>query len=285
MRSHEEYREMLAEHALDALDAEEAREIEAYITNHEDLLQELNEWRETVSLLSYAAPVTEPSFAVRENLLTNIRSQKERSTIEEVKTASDESNTSQVSSNVIPFPTQQPQKSWNAFQVITALAACVTIVLLSVLLWATLQNNRASQSEIADLKNRLDETQKRLDEQNKEIALFTSPDSNIIALKGLGTAPNAVARLAYDRKTGDTILIAEGLPAVPAGKAYQIWYITDIKNPTPGKTFKPDANGKAVLRDLIPGGSLQSSLFAVTIEDEKGATSPTLDTMLLKSAS
>lgn len=284
MRSHEEYREMLATHALDALDAEEAREVEAYITNHEDLRQELNEWRETVSLLSYAAPVTEPSSTVRENLLTNIRSQKESPAIEEVKASSDENNSSQTA-NVIPFPTQQPQRNWNTFQIITALAASVVIVFLSVFLWNTLQNNRANQAELADLKNRLNETQKRLDEQSKEIALFTSSDSNIVGLKGLGTAPNAVARLAYDRKTGDTILIAEGLPSVPAGKAYQIWYITDIKNPTPGKTFKPDANGKAVLRDLIPSGSLQASLFAVTIEDEKGATSPALDTILLKSAS
>lgn len=264
---------MLPAYALDALDREEAREVEAYIKEHKDLRDELDDWRETASLLAYSAPVSEPSSAAREKLFESIRSQKRISSVEETKP----------SGNVIPFPTKQTQRHWNTIQLVTALAASVAIVLLSVLLWTTLQNNRANESEIADLKNRLNETQKRIEEQNKDIALFTSSDSNIVALKGLGTSPNAVAKLAYDRKTGNAVLIAENLSSLPAGKAYQIWYITD--KPTPGKTFKPDANGKATLRDLIPSGSLQASVFAVTVEDEKGATSPTLDTMSLKSAS
>jgi anti-sigma-K factor RskA len=264
---------MLPAYALDALNAQEAREIEAYIKEHRDLRDELDDWRETASLLAYAAPIAEPSSAVRERLFENIRSQKQSSSVEEIKPVS----------NVIPFPTKQTQRRWNTIQLITALAASVAIVLLSVLLWTTLQNNRANESQIAELKNRLNETQKRIEEQNRDIALLTSADSNIVALKGLGTAPNAVARLAYDRKTGNAVLIAENLPSIPAGKAYQIWYITD--KPTPGKTFKPDASGKATLRDLIPSGSLQASVFAVTIEDEKGATSPTLNTMSLKSGS
>lgn len=273
MKSHEEYKEMLPAYALDALDAEEAREVEAYIKQHKDLRDELDDWRETASLLAYAVPVAEPSSSVREKLFANIRLQKQTSSVEVTKPAS----------NVIPFPTKQTQRRWNTIQLVAALAASVAIFLLSVLLWTALQNNRANESQIAELKNRLNETQKRIEEQNKDIALFTSADSNIVALKGLGTAPNAVARLAYDRKTGNAVLIAENLPSIPAGKAYQIWYITD--KPTPGKTFKPDASGKATLRDLIPSGSLQASVFAVTIEDEKGATSPTLNTMSLKSGS
>lgn len=272
---------MLEAHALGALDAEEARELEAYVAKHEDLHKELNEWLEMASLLAYAAPkVAEPSPAVRDKLFANIRAQARDSKIESTNNTSIKSVSTKPADNVIPFKARQ--REWNVIQVVTALAASVAIVLLSVLLWATWQSDKANQAEIAELKNRLNETQKRLDEQNKEIALFISPDSNVIPLKGLEAAPNAIARLTYDRKTGNTILIAEGLPAVPAGKAYQIWYITDIKKPTPGKTFKPDANGKAKLNDLIPNDSLQSSVFAVTIEDEKGATSPT-GAMYLKS--
>lgn len=286
MRSHEEYKEMLPAYALDALDANDVGELENYLRTSEELQGELKEWRATASLLAYAAPVVEPSDSVREKLFANIRKQSR----EQAKVISVEEKRVPVeakpvqTNNVVIFPMQKTKSGWNAFQVVMAAAASVAIVFLATLLWMTWQNNKASQSEIADLRNRLEQTQKEL-AQSREENVLGSPESQKVALAGLGTAPKAQAFLAYDKKTGNAVLIAEGLPSVPAGKAYQIWYITDMANPTPGKTFKPDANGKATLRDRIPSGSIQATVFAVTIEDEKGATSPTLDTICLKSAS
>ncbi|GEM_PF-5476222 len=270
---------MLPAYALDSLDAEDMCELENYLQTNEVLRYELEEWRETASLLAYTAPVIEPSDSVREKLFANIRlkntAQKDVAPIEE-KTAQ--------SNNVIPFPTQKTKSTWNAFQVVMAVAASVAIVFLASLLWMTIQDNKRNQTEIAELKRSLEQTQKDL-AQTQEENVLGSPEANKVALAGLGTAPKAQAFLAYDKKTGNAVLVADNLPSVPAGKAYQIWYITDMSNPTPGKTFKPDANGKAVLRDRIPSGSIQASVFAVTIEDEKGATSPALDTICLKSAS
>lgn len=277
MRSHKEYKEMLSAHALGTLDAEEAREIEAYLSKHEDLRDELKEWRDVASLLTYVAPVNVPSTLVRERLFANLPSHKEI-------VASAENNFSQTAKNVIPFPTKETRKSWNKVQTIMAIAASIVIVFLAALLWTSLQNNRTTQTEIADLKNRLNDTQKELEQARQEKEIVTSPDSIIVELKAANASPNTTtARLVFHHKSGAAVLTARNLPPVPAGKAYQIWYITDPKKPTPGKTFKPDASGNADLNDRIPVNDLNASLFAVTIEDEKGAVAPT-SAIVLKSS-
>jgi anti-sigma-K factor RskA len=288
MRSHEEYREMLSAYALGALDAEETSELEAYVATREDLRAELDVWSETAAMIAFAAPAAEPSPKVRDNILASVRALKANKSLDQAKeqTNGQEEQAQTQQSNVIPFPVVQKQRSfWNVAQVITAVAASIAIIFLAFLAWSSSQREKESRKEVADLKNRLDQVQKQLNQQSEDLVLFTSPEANNIILKGFGTAPNAQAHLAYNRATGQAVIYADKLPALPQGKAYQIWYIADLKNPTPGKTFKPDANGRAVLRDQIPRGGLQASVFAVTIEDEKGATVPALNTICLQSAS
>lgn len=260
MRSHEEYKEMLSAHALGTLEAEEARELEAYVTKHTDLRDELKEWRETVSLLAYAAPVTEPSNLVRERLFANLRPQKESSFVE--------NNSSQSAKNVIPFPVKETRRSWNAIQTVTAIAASIVIVFLAALLWMTLQSNRANRAEIAKLKE-------QVAQERYEKSIIFSSWATTMDLKGTETAPDAKARFIFHSKTGEGIFYAEHLPAPPVGKAYQLWYITDPKKPVPGKTFKPETDGRIILSEQVPIRGNIPSTFAVTIEDEKGATSPT----------
>ncbi len=92
-------------------------------------------------------------------------------------------------------------------------------------------------------------------------------------LSGTNVAPGAHAMLAYD-KNGHAMLMAKGLPAVPKGMAYQLWFIVG-KKPMPGKVFRTDASGNANLKDQLPEMALGSAVFAVTLEPESGVKSPT----------
>lgn len=260
MRSHAEYKEMLSTHALNALDAEEARELEAYLETHEDLREELKEWREILSALAYAAPVLKPSDSVRERLFANIHSQKENDSAKD--------NPLQTTNNVVQFTPSQAERRRNIFQLITAIAACIAIIILSFLLWSSLQKNKANQAEIAKLKE-------QVDRERTEKSIIISPSASVKDLNGTEKAPNAKARFIFQDKTGEGVFYAENLPALPTGKAYQLWYITDPKKPVPGKTFKPEADGRVILNEHIPINGSTPLIFAVTIEDEKGATSPT----------
>ncbi|MBC7932186.1 MAG: anti-sigma factor, partial [Rubrivivax sp.] len=103
-------------------------------------------------------------------------------------------------------------------------------------------------------------------------------------LAGKEVAPGARAVVAYDRASGRAVLIANGLPPVPAGKAYQLWLIADGK-PLPGGTFKADPEGRAHMSDRLPTGADAKAAFAVTLEREGGESAPKGAMYLLSSAS
>jgi anti-sigma-K factor RskA len=80
------------------------------------------------------------------------------------------------------------------------------------------------------------------------------------------------------------MLMADNLPPAPAGKAYQLWFISGNK-PVAGTVFTPDARGHAEVRDQAPAEGRDASIFAVTLEPSSGVSAPTGDKYLLGAAS
>jgi anti-sigma-K factor RskA len=93
----------------------------------------------------------------------------------------------------------------------------------------------------------------------------------------------ATATVAYDTN-GHAILVANKLPSLPQGKAYQLWFIVGTKPPMPGKTFEPDNNGHGVTKEQMPREALNSPVFAVTVEPAGGVPAPTGPIYLSSSA-
>ena len=151
-------------------------------------------------------------------------------------------------SKVLPFPSPR-RRIWELIAAVVVFGALlVTVVVLY-------QQNR------------------RLQEENAFYKLITAPGSRVAELSGTTEASGATAKLAYD-PTGRAVLIANGLPPIPTGKEYQLWYIVDNK-PIPGKTFAPDTNGQGKLQDQVPEAARRSAIFAITLEPTGGVPSPT----------
>jgi anti-sigma-K factor RskA len=106
------------------------------------------------------------------------------------------------------------------------------------------------------------------------VEVATTPGARVSELKGVDLGSGATATLAYD-KLGHAILIADKLPSVPQGKAYQLWFIVGKNPPMPGKTFSPNNTGKGVLKDQMPKEALDSAIFAITLEPKEGVPVPT----------
>src|SRR6266496_806846 len=70
---HDDYQTTLAAHALTALDASEAHEVEAHAENCVDCRDEMNSWQETTALLALGSKPVEPSIQVRAQLMESIR--------------------------------------------------------------------------------------------------------------------------------------------------------------------------------------------------------------------
>ena len=71
------------------------------------------------------------------------------------------------------------------------------------------------------------------------------------------------------------MLMTGNMPPVPQGKEYQLWFIVGSNPPIPGRTFAPDEVGHGTLTDEVPRQSLDSAVFAVTLEPAGGSTAPT----------
>jgi hypothetical protein len=71
------------------------------------------------------------------------------------------------------------------------------------------------------------------------------------------------------------IFIANNLPPLPLQKTYELWLIPEQGAPIPAGPFKPKAHGSAtVINPPLPPDTIAKT-FAMTVEDDAGATSPT----------
>lgn len=289
--SHEEYKEMLAEYALGALDANESRALEQHLATCAACRAELAAWQDTTSALAFSARLVEPPPAVRSRLLESISRTQAQPSIDKTKRgvslketkapASPVSATpATTTTNVIPMPERARPRLLQRFGALAAALLFAAFLIALVVVW---NRNRAMQTEMARLSRDLQTTQEQLRHEREISEMFTAPDTRVATLTGTEMAPRAQARLAYN-KAGSAMMIVERLPPAPAGMDYQIWFIADGK-PMPGGVFKPDATGHAEMRDRMPAAAQGSAAFAITLEPQGGTLSPTGQKYLLSTAS
>ncbi len=290
MKNEEQNQELLIAKALDSLNVSDEQTLQQLLEAHPELYADLEDWRETVGLLALSAPVAEPSAKVRENILAMIKQDNE------VDGLFDKMVEPKVEANIQPQPIEfkadvnyKPETesnlislkrpTWSILQKMIAVAACVSVAFLGFSLWKVSKEVEKSNLEIVQLKQKLESSQIELAKTNE----LLTPETVSASLAGLEDAPNAKAKLIYDKATGKAYLVVEGLPVAPQGKAYQLWFIAS-KTPVSGGVFKANANGKGELRGEIPLNERQSStIFAVTLEPEQGVPAPT-GKMFLKTA-
>ena len=103
-----------------------------------------------------------------------------------------------------------------------------------------------------------------------------------LTLKGQAPAVPQ-GRAIYVANKGTLIFIANNLEPLKPSKTYELWLIPAAagENPIPAGTFRPDERGYAsVIMPPLPKG-VQAKAFGVTVEDEGGATTPTLPILLV----
>lgn len=177
--------ELTAGYALDALDQDERSAYEAHLSGCEHCQQELASFWTTTEALAVAASGPEPSAALRERILADVRAEPPQ--------------------NVVPF---EPRRRRVA-PVLGTVAAVAAVVALGIGLWAS------------NLSSELDETRSALEQQQEAAAILADPDSRTVALQP-GT--EGQGRLVVDPE-GQAVLVLDGLGPAPAGMTYQMWIV------------------------------------------------------------
>ena len=94
----------------------------------------------------------------------------------------------------------------------------------------------------------------------------------VIALAGTPDAPSAKARVFFDPRTRKVYLDAQNMPALPAGKQYQLWALRDGKPVDAGMVV-----AAAAARGLQEMKAIEvAQAFAVTVEPVGGSVGPTM---------
>jgi anti-sigma-K factor RskA len=287
---------MIAAHALGALEAAEARELDAHLATCSECRAELESWRDVSASLAYAAPSAQPSVELRSRILASISAEKAKPSspaiIKENEKAKDIAVvSSRKDSNVMPFekPARRSGSAASRIWAIAASLAFIALIASLILLW---NRNNAMQQEMARVTTQLDQAQAELTREREVLArereareLISAPESRIMTLAGTELATRARAKFVYDSKTGRAMLMADDLPPAPAGKAYQLWFIAEGKPPMPGHVFNTNAAGHAEMREQLPEEARGAIIFAVTLEPSNGVNAPTGPKYLLSATS
>ena len=116
--------------------------------------------------------------------------------------------------------------------------------------------------------------QQQVELQQELVAILQDPATRTVALAGLPAAPSARGRMLWHAKAGG-LLVAQGLPPAPPGKAYELWAISGKEAPVPAGVFTVDARGVGSIRVAPVAGGAEPDTFAVTLEPAGGVPAPT----------
>jgi len=264
---HQDYRELLELHALDALEPSEARVLEEHLSTCAECGAELIRLRNAAGLLAHAATPAEPRPELRARIMSSIAATKQR-----------DQPVAPSPARVVPLKSRVERNIWTIGLRLAAGVAFVALLIGILVLW---RRDVKMRQEIAQLSREVNTQQHELvrdrdvlGRQREALALLNSPTAKKMELAGTQTQGTR-GTFVFDQKTGRAILMAEGLPATPADKAYEVWFIPKGHSPMPGKIFTVDASGHAMLPTQMPAEAMDGATVAITLEPKKGSAVPT----------
>lgn len=257
---HEALRELAAGAALDDLGPDERRELDRHLATCAACRALSADLDGVLGDLALIAPAMRPPAALRTSVLGALRE------------PADLALASTAAAGVIAFPSAsgdagRDRTSDGAGPVIRwgGLAVAAVFLIATVGLGArTLQLS----DDVAVANVALAEARAELAARQAAVALVANPGHVTVALHAEPIAPAAIATVTFQPGTDQAYLMADGLPATPDGKVYQLWY-ADAAGVHALGTFHHDGQGPFV----APFGvDLDASAAAmVTLEPEGGA--------------
>ena len=253
MSEDEQYAEDLALYALDALRGEDRARVDEHLAGCAECRRELAQLRADTALLALSTTGPRPPQRSRQRLLDAVAREPRVPRIVETS----------------------PRRSWWG---VLGWAATAAVVVFAVSLW---RENSLLKETLASANSQAAKSGREMEELRRIAAPILEPEAQRITLVAMKAPPQPQSKVFYLRKRSSLVLLANNLPALPPRKAYELWLIPVNGAPIPAGVFKPDAHGSAsVVNPLLPA-AVEAKAFAITVEDETGATAPTMPILMM----
>jgi len=256
-------------YALDMLNDDDRRWVEAQAIKYPELAAELAEHQLTVNALPYALPSAPIAADLKERLFQRL-AQEPPAAVEtpspsslSVPALSERSHLEALPAAAVPAPVRvrSYRRTVIWFQTAGAIAALAAIALLA-------DNFRLRQT---------------LQTDQAIVATLQQPDSVIYSLKGTENASQASGSLVVSPGDQTAIVLVQNLPTLPVGQAYRLWAVAKgATKPAYCGQFNNHRTGTA--RWSLPEGVCSASVPQVLITAES-ATAPPMPqgTLVMKS--
>ncbi len=263
----EKFTELVALYAIGALDGEELRGFESYLrTASADEQRELRELTDVTAMMPLALPQPLVPARLKSRLMARVELEAEELRPTPAK--------------ILEFtPRRERFSFFNWFNWQPALTAATLLLAITsgLLLW---QNSKVSRErdqlaqQVAELSQLNVASQKQLDELVTQTTRFVSLSGKEV--------PTANAKVFWDTTRNEWVVYIFNLPAAPADKDYQLWYITTDQQKVSARVFGTDAKGRTELRIALPQNvAPRIAATAVTLEPKGGSPQPTSNLYLV----
>jgi anti-sigma-K factor RskA len=240
-------------YALGALEDAEKTAIESHIAACAECAKELSEAQGRIALLAFAAPRVDPSPAVKERLMRQLRSPSETSGARHASTPAETSS-------------GFSGRWWAAILVPVGVALAIA----TIFLW---KENVRLNNELAEERSAVQGQQKQLDEIRHVAKLIEAKDTVSVALAKQPGMPNGDVQVRYNAKMG--MLMADGwIEPAPKDKSYQLWVVPMEGKPISAGVLTHPAGPIDHWMIKLPEG-VPAKAFAVSLEPSGGMPEPT----------
>ena len=297
MENFQEYIEsgILEQYVLGELSAAEHAAVEAQAASHYEIQAELEQVQAALGFYAEAHAITPPA-AMRERVLTNVLARIAgpaansglRADVDAVAQATSRSVASApqplaTANGAMVRPMSSAPVEVPASRSGWAMAASVALLLSlggNMLLYS---NWKSASTELVALQNEQSRfattsqvVEKKMGALQQENQVLRNDEFRAVALAGTKAAPTAHARVLFNPVTHRVYVDVRSLPALPAGKQYQLWALDKGKPIDAGVLTLATATGEGLqhMKDIA-----SAQTFAMTVEPAGGSVGPTLSTM------
>jgi len=247
----------------------EARAVECLSKIYPEIQEEILRCAETVELFALKGAVA-PPVHLKESILSKIKGIEQEST---------EVLRSDEKVNVIPLnPTIQSNNFWKY----TSVAASLAFLVVSGVYLMLRTDYTQVETALLDAEDRVSRVESELSVLNSVVAdkmliesFVQDPDLKSLVLGGTDYKPKAHATVLFKKNDDEVLLHAAGLPRASEGKQFQLWAIVDGTSVSLGVVERDSFIYKTVLPANIDRTKIQA--FAITLEDEGGKPTPTME--------